>query len=630
MAIGFEFNDMLPDVATAYPSVKFLQIDSCPFNKLKPNIYCSVFREYEANYLAGAEAALTSKTGKVGAIGALDIPFLHRYTDGFIDGAKHVKPDIKVSPTLWVGGNNPFSDPARGQERAAAMLADGADRILAAGAGSNGGIFKAFQDVPGAAAFGVDVNQCPQAPGVVMDNVEKKTDVAVELAVKKHRGRRPEPGGRARPQRRRHDADRARRRREGLEVPHRRLPGRDRQGEDAARSDRQRRGENRRSDAGEIGGACLSDPELETIGLVKRYGGVLANDRVDLAVASGEIHAVMGENGAGKSTLMSMLYGLQRPDEGRILLRGREVRLHSPLDAIAHGIGMVHQAFKLFPSLTVWENIVFGAEPRRGAFVDARAARAEVDELARRHGLRVDPDAVVGELSVGVRQRVEILKALYRRARILILDEPTAVLTPRERDGLFAVMRRLADEGRTILFVTHKLHEVMAITDRVTVLRDGRVAARLTTSETSPSEIVRAMTGRNVDQEIARAAAPPGTAAHRGRGTDDRLLRRASRSSTGCRFRCAAGEIVGVAGRGRQRPERTRRGAGGSAQARRRRGAHRRRARRPPRASRRIAAPASPISPRIAPSSARRSPATRSTISRWAFNARRRSRAAAS
>jgi basic membrane protein A and related proteins len=184
VVIGFEFNDMLPDVATAYPSVKFLQIDSCPFDKLKPNIYCSVFREYEANFLAGAEAALTTKTGKIGAVGALDIPFLHRYTDAFVAGAKQVKPDVQVSPTLWVGGANPFSDPARGQERAAAMLADGADRILAAGAGSNGGIFKAFQDSPGATGFGVDVNQCPQAPGVVMDNVEKKTDVAVEMAIK--------------------------------------------------------------------------------------------------------------------------------------------------------------------------------------------------------------------------------------------------------------------------------------------------------------------------------------------------------------------------------------------------------------------------------------------------------------
>jgi basic membrane protein A and related proteins len=184
VSIGFEFNDMLPDIATAYPSVKFLQIDSCPFDKMKPNIHCSVFREYEASFLTGAEAALTTKTGKVGAISALDIPFLHRYTDGFIEGAKHVKPDVVISPTLWVGGNNPFSDPARGQERGAAMVADGADRILAAGAGSNGGIFKAVQDASGVNAFGVDVNQCLQAPGAVMDNVVKKTDVAIELAVK--------------------------------------------------------------------------------------------------------------------------------------------------------------------------------------------------------------------------------------------------------------------------------------------------------------------------------------------------------------------------------------------------------------------------------------------------------------
>lgn len=182
--VGFEFNDMLPEVAAAYPNVQFLQVDSCPFAKMKPNIHCSVFREYEASFLTGAEAALTTKTGKVGAISALDIPFLHRYTDGFIEGARHVKPDVKISPTLWVGGNNPFSDPARGEERGAAMVADGADRILAAGAGSNGGIFKAVEDAHGVYAFGVDVNQCPQAPGAVMDNIEKKTDVAIELAVK--------------------------------------------------------------------------------------------------------------------------------------------------------------------------------------------------------------------------------------------------------------------------------------------------------------------------------------------------------------------------------------------------------------------------------------------------------------
>ena len=182
IAIGFEFNDMLPDIAAAYPKVKFLVVDSCP-KTLHPNVYCSVFREYEPSFLAGAEAALTSKTGKVGAIGALDIPFIHRYTDGFDEGAKHVKPDIKIAPSLWVGGNNPFSDPARGQQRAAVMVSDNVDRVMAAGAGSNGGIFKAMGDLPGAAAFGVDTNQCPQAPGLVMDNVEKKTDVVIEKGV---------------------------------------------------------------------------------------------------------------------------------------------------------------------------------------------------------------------------------------------------------------------------------------------------------------------------------------------------------------------------------------------------------------------------------------------------------------
>jgi general nucleoside transport system ATP-binding protein len=291
----------------------------------------------------------------------------------------------------------------------------------------------------------------------------------------------------------------------------------------------------------------LAIPELEAIGIVKRYGAVLANDHVDLSVDSGEIHAVMGENGAGKSTLMSILYGLQPPDEGRILLRGVEMRFGSALDAIAAGMGMVHQAFKLFASLTVWENIVFGAEPARTVFIDRGKARREVAELAERHGLGVDPDAKVGALSVGVRQRVEILKALYRRARILILDEPTAVLTPQERDGLFAVMRRLAADGRTILFVTHKLNEVMAITDRVTVLRDAKVVARMKTRETTAGEIIRAMTGRNVDLQIERAAAAHGALMLEVEGLT--IGSPGGRPLVdGAAFAVRAGEIVGLAG----------------------------------------------------------------------------------
>ncbi|OLP56469.1 heme ABC transporter ATP-binding protein [Rhizobium rhizosphaerae] len=286
--------------------------------------------------------------------------------------------------------------------------------------------------------------------------------------------------------------------------------------------------------------------ELETAGIVKRFGTLVANDGIDLSVARGEVHAVMGENGAGKSTLMSILYGMQAPDEGSILLRGQEVRFRSAVDAIDHGMGMVHQAFKLFNSLTVWENVVYGREPRRGPALDRRAAIAQVGALAERFRLSVDPTARVGDLSVGVRQRVEILKALYRDARILILDEPTAVLTPQERDGLFDVIRTLKADQRTILFVTHKLHEVMAITDSVTVLRQGRVTERMATRDTTPAEIIRAMTGRVVNLTVDRKPATPGAAVLDVQGLT---------VGTGAKpvvdklsFRLHAGEIVGIAG----------------------------------------------------------------------------------
>jgi ABC-type uncharacterized transport system ATPase subunit len=287
--------------------------------------------------------------------------------------------------------------------------------------------------------------------------------------------------------------------------------------------------------------------ELEARGVVKRFGPVLANDHVDLAVERGEIHAVMGENGAGKSTLMSILYGLHQPDEGSIWLRGKEVHFRSAVDAIGHGMGMVHQAFKLFNSLSVWENIVYAREPCRGPFIARREAREKVLQLSRIHRLAIDADAIVGTLSVGVRQRIEILKSLYRDAKILILDEPTAVLTPQERDGLFDVMRHLSSEGRTILFVTHKLNEVMAITDRVTVLRDGRVVERMKTSETSPREIVRAMTGRSVNLKIDKAPARPGAPALE--AVSLTVTTPAGKPAVDkASFSVCAGEIVGIAG----------------------------------------------------------------------------------
>ena len=285
---------------------------------------------------------------------------------------------------------------------------------------------------------------------------------------------------------------------------------------------------------------------LEMIDIVKRFPGVLANDQIGLAVERGEIHAVMGENGAGKSTLMSILYGLESPDEGYMRFKGSTLLLQSPLDAIAHGIGMVHQAFKLFESLSVWENIVYRREPRRGLFIDGARARAQVEALARRHGLPIDPKARVADLPVGVRQRLEILKALYREAEVLILDEPTAVLTPAEVATLFDVMKRLAAEGCTILLVTHKLNEVMAVTDRITVLRNGRVAERLVTADTNPDAIVRAMTGQHITPQRPQPGRPPGAVTLEAAGLV--VERHGRRVVDDLSFELRGGEIVGIAG----------------------------------------------------------------------------------
>jgi simple sugar transport system ATP-binding protein len=246
----------------------------------------------------------------------------------------------------------------------------------------------------------------------------------------------------------------------------------------------------------------MTPPKVELTGIVKRFGDVVANDGADLRLAAGEVHALVGENGAGKSTLMSVLYGLLAPDEGEIRVDGEPVRFGSPVEAVAAGMGMVHQAFRLFPSMTVAENVVYRAETRGTAgLLDRRAAIQAVQDLSQRYGLTVDPRARVRNLSVGVLQRVEILKALHRDAQVLILDEPTAVLTPQETRLLFDVLRGLRDAGRTVVIVTHKLGEVLELSDNVTVLRDGCTVARLVTAETTGAEIARHMTGRAVDLE---------------------------------------------------------------------------------------------------------------------------------
>src|SRR5439155_1671790 len=254
-------------------------------------------------------------------------------------------------------------------------------------------------------------------------------------------------------------------------------------------------------------------PILELHGITKRFPGVLANDHIDLTLNDGEILALLGENGAGKTTLMNVLYGLYQPDEGEIIVKGQRISVHSPNDAIAAGIGMVHQHFMLVPVLTVTENVMLGVESLRGGvFLDRKAASNRIRQISEQYGLRVDPNAYIIDLPVGIQQRVEIIKLLYRHADILILDEPTAVLTPQEADELFRVMRSLVQQGKSIIFITHKLREVLAVADRIDVLRLGKVAGTADPRTATQTGLASLMVGRNVELKVNRTLAKPGAA----------------------------------------------------------------------------------------------------------------------
>jgi ABC-type uncharacterized transport system ATPase subunit len=287
--------------------------------------------------------------------------------------------------------------------------------------------------------------------------------------------------------------------------------------------------------------------ELELKGITKRFGPLVANDRIDLSVAPGQVHALLGENGAGKTTLMNVLYGLLQPDEGQILVDATPVKFHSPRDAIAAGIGMVHQHFMLVPVFTVAENITLGIEEtNRAGLLNRRKTRRDVRELSRRYGLDIDPDAIVENLPVGIQQRVEIVKALVREARVLILDEPTAVLTPAETDDLFRIITQLKDGGTSVVFISHKLREVQAIADTVTVLRRGAVVGERPPSA-SADELATLMVGRNVQLRVSKTTAKPG-----GVVLDVSDLTVTDETGriwvNGISFEVRAGEILGVAG----------------------------------------------------------------------------------
>jgi ABC-type uncharacterized transport system ATPase subunit len=289
-------------------------------------------------------------------------------------------------------------------------------------------------------------------------------------------------------------------------------------------------------------------PVLELRGISKSFPGVLANDGIDLSVEKGKILALLGENGAGKTTLMNILYGLYKPDQGQILIKGEQVAIHGPSDAIARGIGMVHQHFMLIPVMTATENVMLGVEPtRNGIFLDKARVSKRIREISKQYDLEVDPQACIGDLPVGAQQRVEIIKVLYRQAEILIMDEPTAVLTPQEVEGLFKVLRSMVADGKSIIFITHKLKEVLEIADTITVLRNGRVVGTVNSKDASQETLAAMMVGREVNLVVKKKTASPKDVVL---NVKDLYVRDERKNLTvnGATFDVHAGEVLGIAG----------------------------------------------------------------------------------
>ncbi|GFZ82690.1 ABC transporter ATP-binding protein [Paenibacillus marchantiophytorum] len=291
----------------------------------------------------------------------------------------------------------------------------------------------------------------------------------------------------------------------------------------------------------------MAETVVEMRGITKKFPGIVANDDISFSVKKGEIHALLGENGAGKSTLMNILFGLYEPDEGQILIRGNRVKMKTPNDASRLGIGMVHQHFMLIKPFTVTENIILGSEPYTFPAINKKEAKQKVNQISQKYGLAVDPNAKISDITVGMEQRVEILKTLYRGADILIFDEPTAVLTPQEIEELLKIMKNLVREGKTIILITHKLKEIMAVCDHVTIIRRGKVVGSVHTSETSPAELAAKMVGKEVSFEVQKKEAQPGQAVlevTQATAVNEKRMKVLNEIN----LEVKSGEIVGIAG----------------------------------------------------------------------------------
>ena len=493
---GSQYFEATSKLAKQNPDVTFIgEFDNKPKEAL-PNLWVLDRNFHVAFYPIGVLAGATTKSGKIGYVGGLSLPFSYSEVHAINQALKDTGSSAKVTP-VWTGD---FNEPAKAQQITTQLIGQGNDVIVGS---LNLGMVGAFQATKGKDADVVvtakytDKSQFdPEhyATSTIYDFTKPLNEMLTKIQGGTTSGYFPwasTPASRS--SRRRTSRPRLRPRSRRRWPTSRPAPSRSRRTSPRSSDGRQHMTsvEETRRDVAQ----GSSGPLLSMEGIRKTFGPVVALDGVDLTVGRSEVHGLLGGNGAGKTTLMNVLYGLYRPDGGTVLLDGAPVDIRDPRDAISHGIGMVHQNFLQVDTYTVTENIVLGTSLPSWPAVDLKAPAARIAELSERFGLTVDPQARVADLSVGLRQRVEILKALYRGAKVLVLDEPTTNLTPQEVDSLFGSLRAIVDEGMSVVFITHKIRETMAVCDALTVMRDGKRVGTLRRADTSAAELATLMVG---------------------------------------------------------------------------------------------------------------------------------------